>query len=138
MSLKTVSKTIGDVEYQTTQFPAMKALEVMVLLQRLSAPTQGIAPSTQLSAAAPALFANLNPGQLRELVIEMFQCTTALVRTPQGSKLVALTDQKSIDLVFSGKLQDLFEVFGHAVEVNFGNFSEGSANPAPPTQTLDQ
>jgi hypothetical protein len=137
MALKTVSLTVGDIEFQTTQFPAMRALEVMVSLQRLAAPAQGVNSNTQLSNAAPALMANLEPGAARKLVLDLLECTTALVRTPQ-SRLIPLNKQENIDFIFSGKLKMLFDVMGHAIEVNFGDFSEGSEDPAPTTQTPEQ
>ncbi len=136
-SLKSVPLIIGDIEFSTTQFPAMRALEVMVSLQKLAGAMQGINPNTSLAAAAPQMMAGLEPGAAKRLVLDLLQSTTALVRTPT-TRLILLNTQENVDLVFSGKLKMLFEVIGHAVEVNFGDFSEGSAPDAPLTQTLDQ
>jgi len=132
MSLKTVPITIDDIEFNTTQFAAMRALEVMVTLQRLTA---GMNPDSQVNAAG--LLAGLDGPGARKLVLDLLEGTTALVRTPTH-KIITLNTQANIDAVFSGKLKMLFQVIGHAIEVNFGDFNEGSEDPAPPTQTLGQ
>ena len=133
--LKTVTLTVDDVEFSTTQFPAMKALEVMVSLQRLA--TANVSPNAQISQAAPALMSGLDGASAKKLVLDLLQCTTALVRDP-APKLIQLTSQQAIDQVFSGKLKVLFQVIGHAIEVNYGDFNEGSPDPAPLHPTLDQ
>lgn len=135
VELKTVAKTIGDIEFQTTQFPAMRALEVMVSLQRLAT---NVNPNMQLSQAAPTIMAGLDPAGARKMVLDLLQSTTALVKTAQGSRLITLDKQENIDLIFSGKLKVLFEVMAHAIEVNYGDFNDGSNDPAPLTQTLSQ
>ncbi len=134
MALKTVPLVIDDIEFSTTQFPAMRALEVMVSLQRLTA---GMNPNTQLTAAAPGLLSGLDGPSAKKLVLDLLECTTALIRTPVA-KIVTLNKQETIDLVFSGKLKVLFQVVAHAIEVNFGDFSEGSDELAPQTQTPAQ
>ncbi len=137
-NLKTVPLIVklpdGDIEFQTTQFPAMKALEVMVTLQGLTA---GANPNQSVAQAAPNLLAGLDGPKARKLVLDVLECTTALVRNPVA-KLILLNTQVSIDQVFSGRLKLLFEVVAHAIEVNFGDFSEGSEDPAPLTQTPGQ
>jgi hypothetical protein len=134
MALKTVQLKIDDIEFSTTQFPAMRALEVMVNLQRLTA---GMNPDQSLAQAAPHLMAGLDGPAARKLVMDLFESTTALLRTPTH-KIVTLNSQANIDLVFNGKLKMLFQVVAHAIEVNFGDFGEGSDGPAPLTQTPEQ
>lgn len=124
--LKTVSKTIGDLEFQTTQFPAVKALEIMSSLQKLQ--------SSDMSRA----MGNLKPGEAKALFLEVLQCTTTIIETPQGKKLITFDKQESLDRVFSGRLKMMFQVLEHAIEVNYGDFNEGSVDPAPLAQTLDQ
>lgn len=120
--LKSVPKEIDGIEFTTTQFPAMTALEVMGDLQRVAS-TANMNPNAQLSAVAPIM--------TPKMVIDLLRQTTALVKTPQGSKLLTLNTQENINLVFSGRLKILFDVIAHAIEVNFGDFNEGSADPAP-------
>lgn len=128
--LKTVPLVIDDIEFSTTQFPAMRALEVMVTLQKMSA---GHGASTSITSA----MIGMEPASMKKLVLDLLECTTALIRTPQP-RLVTLNKTENIDLIFSGKLKMLFEVITHAVEVNYGDFGDGSTEPAPTTQTLDQ
>lgn len=137
VALKTVPTTINDIEFATTQFPAMRALEVMAMLQGLN--TAGVNPNASVSAAAPQLMAGLSGAALRKVVLETLQCTTALIRPEGGAaRLVTLDRQENIDLIFSGRLKMLFQVIAHAVEVNFGDFDEGSNDPAPLILTQDQ
>ncbi|HEY6018998.1 MAG TPA: hypothetical protein VIY48_03630 [Candidatus Paceibacterota bacterium] len=124
--LKTVSKVIGGMEFQTTQFPAVKALEVMSSLQKLQ--------SADMSKAMSAL----KPGEAKALFLEVLQCTTTIIETPQGKKLITFDKAESLDRVFSGKLKTMFDVLAHAIEVNYGDFNEGSTDPAPLAPTLDQ
>lgn len=135
--LKTVPLTIGDIEFQTTQFPAMKALEVMVILQGMSS-AQNVPASTSLSQAAPQMMSNLTPQGARQLVLSVLQSTSAIIPSSSGKKIVMLDKQESIDLVFSGRLKVLFDVMAHAIEVNYGDFNEGSESPAPQDQTAGQ
>lgn len=134
--LKTVPITIGDIEFQTTQFPAMKALEVMVMLQNMSA-TNNVPSTASLTQATPQLMASMTPQGVRQLVLGLLQSTQAILRVPVA-RIVTLDKQETIDLVFSGKLKMLFDVMAHAIEVNFGDFSEGSESPAPLNPTPGQ
>lgn len=131
--LKSETKEIDGIEFTVVQFPAMKALEVMVSLQRSSL---GANPNASISQAASAM-AGMDPSATKKMVLDVLACTTALVRNPDP-KLIALNDQKGIDLVFSGKLRTLFRVIEFAVEVNYGDFKEGSEESAPLTLTQDQ
>lgn len=126
--LKTETKEIDGTEFSVTQFPAMKALEVMGSLQKMAA---GANPNTQLAQAAAG-------GTMsKQMVLDLLACTTALLREPK-TKLVGLTSQGAIDEVFSGRLRTLFRVIEFAIEVNFGDFKEGSEDSAPLTLTQDQ
>lgn len=132
MPPKTVSLTIDEIEFQTTQFPAMRALEVMVELQKASA-TSG----TPNASVTSGFMTGLSAQATKKLVMELLECTQALVHTPT-TKLVPLDKQTNIDLIFSGKLKMLFQVIGHVIEVNFADLTEGSEELAPPAPTLDQ
>ncbi len=134
MALKTVTKIIDDIEFQTTQFPAMRALEVMVTLQKIAA------GSNQSEQLATAMMAGMDQASMKKMVLDLLECTTALVPGTAGSptKLIPLNKAEGIDRVFSGRLKMLFDVIHHAVEVNFGDFNEGSNDLAPQTLTQDQ
>jgi hypothetical protein len=127
MALKTVPLEIDGIEFQTTQFPAMRALEVMVSLQKIAA------GSNQNAQLAAAMMASLDQASMKKLVLDLLECTVALVKSPQA-KLIALNKPEGIDQVFSGKLRMLFTVIQHAVEVNYGDFNDGEETaPQAPT-----
>lgn len=131
--LKEETRELGGINFTVVQFPAMKALEVMVVLQNM---TPGASPDTDLSTAARAAMSKMDPKAMKQMVLDVLQCTTAHI--PGTTKLIPLTSQKEIDQVFSGKLKLLFEVIGFAIEVNYGDFKEGSEGSAPliPTPSL--
>jgi hypothetical protein len=133
--LKTVSKTLkdksGELEFSTTQFPCMKALEIMVSLQKLG--SSGAPGNAHISAA----MAGLKPEEAGKLFVDVLQCTTTIIETPQGKRQITFNSKDALDKVFSGRLKLLFDVLEHAIEVNYGDFTEGSDVPAPPAQTPD-
>ena len=138
LSLKSESLTIGDVEFSTQQFPAMRSLEVLTKLIKVAGPAMAtlssLDPKTELSAAVPQLMAalqGLEPKEAHNLVLELFAMTTALVRAPSGSKILTLNKQENIDQVFSGNIRNMFTVLGHSISVNYGDFF-GGIDPALP------
>lgn len=129
--LKTETREIDGTEFTVTQFPAMKALEVMASLQNASV---GMDPSVKLGQIVTG---KMDAAAQKKMVLDVLQCTQALVREPT-MKLIALTDQKAIDQIFSGRLRTMFKVIEFAVEVNYGDFKDGSEVSAPLTLTQDQ
>lgn len=141
--LKSESVTIDEVEYTTTQFPAMTSFELLAKLVKQVGPALAIVASADagdsLNSIAPALMSalsGLDPVVARGLVVEVLASTSALVREANGSlRLVALNTPANIDIVFSGKLKQMFLVLGHALRVNYGDFSGGSDPAAPEAPT---
>jgi hypothetical protein len=132
--LKSETKELGGIKFTVTQFPAMKAIEVMVSLQRMSA---GMSPNAQLTQVAHQAMASADPAATQKMILDVLQCTTALVEAPE-LKLMNLGEKKNIDLVFTGRLKLLFDVMAFAIEVNYGDFKEGSEESAPQAQTPSQ
>ncbi len=137
--LKTEKVTVDGIEFQTTQFPAMRAFELLARLVKSLGPAVGaltnLDPTMDLTHAGPQLMAGLatlNPAEAAKLVEEVLTCTTALV----DNKLIPLNSRENIDVVFSSKLKMMFKVLGHALKVNYQDFSAGSDPAAPLAQTL--
>jgi hypothetical protein len=135
--LKTEAVTIDDIRFETTQFPAMRAFELLARLVKSVGPAIGaltnIDPNTELSSIGPQLMAGLstlNPSEAAKLVEDVLACTTADV----DNKRISLSTKSNIDLVFSSKLKTMFKVLGHALKVNYQDFNEGSDPAAPLTQ----
>ncbi len=125
INLKTASIELGDLKFTTQQFAAMHGLGVMVNLVRLLGPTiatlLGADQKSDLSTLAPQLSAALGvlkPEDMKNLVSAMLEETTVVL----NGSFVQLNSTERIDRVFSGKLQHLFKVFAHSIEVNYGDF----------------
>jgi hypothetical protein len=136
--LKTETTTIDGILFTTTQLPAMRGFELLARLVKMIGPALGALtsadPTADLSAMAPALagaLTNINPQEASALVVDIFSCTTALISDSTGGRQVQLSDRTNIDLVFSSRLKVMFQVLAHAIKVNFGDFSGGSAPAAP-------
>ena len=148
MGTQMKSVTIDGVEFQTDQFPAMHALEVLAQLVRVAGPALSILssanPETELSDLAPQLGAalsGLKPADANELVRKLLSQTRAFVQAKDGgTRIVELTTEEKINQVFSGKLKVLFQVVGHSIRTNYGDFSEGSGSTdlAPGEKTSGQ
>ncbi len=139
--LKTETKTIDGVEFTTIQFPAMRSFELLAKLVKQIGPAlalmSSVDPDTQITDLAPHLMSalsGLEPAAARALVVDVLSNTQALLRDANGqASLVELNRTETIDRVFSGKLRTMFVVLGHALKVNYGDFTEGSAPNAPQT-----
>lgn len=110
MLLKTEKKMFGDIQFTTTTFPAMQALEMMGLVGE-----------------------DHGPKEMAQYAPEFLKSTAAILTDQTGPKQVPLNSRENIDLVFSGRLPTLFKVWEWVSKVNYGDFSQGSDPSAPQT-----
>lgn len=136
--LQTKNVEIDDIEFQTTQFPAMRAFEILASLIKVAGPVLTLIANADqtadLSTLAPQLsgaLSGLKPSEAADLLKSMFSSTRAIVRDGGKLKIVELNSEERINSVFSGKLMMMFQVFGHALRTNYGDFSVGSDQTAP-------
>lgn len=141
MNLKSASTTVDGITFETTQFPAMKALELMGRLTKVLGPTLGALasadPEAEMDSFGPVLamaLKDLDPKELSAIAVELLQGTTALVQSATGQTLVQLGSRENLDLVFSSRLSALFKVAVHAIKLNYGDFIGGSGLGAPRRQ----
>lgn len=123
MTIETKTKEINNETYSVTQLPARRALRLQAKLIKLFGPAAAeifVAAGTNLSTAdhslpkAISLLTNeLDDKTFDSLVIEMLQGSRK-----NGEEIT----EKSIDLMFAGKLNDLFLLLAFVVEVNYGDF----------------
>lgn len=112
MKIRTEKKDFDGIQFSTTTFAAMRALEIMALIDD-----------------------NWGPKEMSQHAATIFEQTSAIVTDQLGQKQIPLNSRENLDLVFSGRLPILFKVFSWVQEVNFGNFAEGNAPVVPPTPT---
>lgn len=136
--LQTKELEIGDITFQTTQFPAMRAFEVLASLIKVGGPVLALIANADqtadLSTIAPQLssaLSGLKASEAKTLLQDMLANTRAIVRDGGKLKIIELTSEEKINSVFSGKLMVMFQVFGHALRTNYGDFSVGSDQTAP-------
>ena len=141
MNLKSAQTTVDGIVFETTQFPAMRALELMGRLTKVLGPTLGALasadPDAELDSLGPVLamaLKDLEPKELSAIAVELLAGTTALVQGAAGMTLVTLGSRENLDLVFSSRLFALFKVAVHAIKVNYGDFIGGSGLGVPRRQ----
>lgn len=140
MNLKSEKTTVDGIVFETTQYPAMRGLELLGRLTKVLGPTLGALasadPDAELESLGPVLavaLRDLEPEQLSKLAIAVLSGTTATITSPTGATLVTLDSVDNLNLVFSSRLMVMFKVAVHAIKVNFGDFIDGSALGAPRT-----
>lgn len=138
---KTETKKLGELEFKTTQLPAMRAFALLTKLAKVVGPALGalskLDPDTELDLAGSGLISALQTLDTKEaesLVLDVLSGTEAIVPDATGGRAIPLSKQANIDLIFTGKLKLMFQVVGFALQVNFRDFSEGSDPAAPQPQ----
>lgn len=136
--LATEHLQIGDLQFTTTQLPAMRSLQLLTKLAKTVGPALGalmnLDPNTQLEDAGAGLtgaLGTLDPSVAQGLVLEILAGTS--VMGPDGRSM-SLSTSGNVDLTFSAKLKMLFQVLGFVIKVNYRDFIEGSAPNAPQIQ----
>lgn len=136
------STQIEGVEFFTTKYMPTRAYELMFeLISVLGEGFLAIAqadPNTEISLANGTTLnalSRLDPKAALALIPKILAGTTAVVQDERGGKQIPLGSQKNIDMVFKDlPFFTMFKVAAHALQVQFGNFSLGSA-PAGAPQT---
>lgn len=151
MGIETKEKTIGDHAFQVTQLPATKARKLLTRLFKLAGPSVGKAleglgktlkqPGVQkkegegltinlrdldlskLSDAITLLAQNVFEDDFEYVVAALLEGER--VRIQIDGKWPVLTLESS-DLIFAGKLDQMFKLIAFALEVNFAGFFGGS------------
>lgn len=138
--IKSDTEDFDGIKYTTTQFGAMRSLELLARLVKTVGPALGaltrLDASTQLASAPELVSAlgSLEPTEASSLVKALMANTTALITDEKGMRNVLLASQEAIDSVFSGRVFTMFKVLGFIIKVNFGDFTQGSAPSAPQPQ----
>lgn len=133
MNVKQETTVINGTSYTTTQFPAMQAFEMFGRLVKTIGPAFGVLGTAdgqaEIASLAPALagaFKDLDPTAATQLASDILQMTSATF----AGKHLPLTPE-NINIVFSGRLMDMFRVLVFAIRVNYADFFEGSGLVAP-------
>lgn len=140
MNLKYEEVEIDGIKFGTTQFAAMRSLELLGKLVQTVGPALGVIstadPNTPLEQLAPVLagaLSNLKPHELGPLAMEILAGTTATLEVDGKYGRKDLLSKNDFNEVFSGRLMTMFKAIMHALKVNYADFGLGSgpAKDAP-------
>lgn len=129
MGLKTSNRRIGELDVDTTQLPARRALKLAGKLGRVLAPAfgkvKGLTGQSDLADLAPALgafFDGLPPNEYDDLLVEILASTNVTADVNGQRRRVGLDDVKRIDEVFGADMMGLINVCIFALQVNYADF----------------
>jgi hypothetical protein len=136
---KTFHSPEGDLEITITQLPAMRAFKFLARLGKgfgkplaeLLGKWKGSLEATdfaQLGPAVASLAESLSESEMESLTRALFE--TATIK--QSGKLIPLMDV--FDLVFQGRVEDIFKVWAFALSVNYGTFYNALSERGNPVQ----
>lgn len=135
-NLKHEEKEFDGIKFATTQYGAMRSLELLGKLAKTLGPAMGVlADSVDLEGddfnrALPYIgvaLRDLQPAEMTSLIKEILKGTTATMTENGTTKRMDLLDEKDINRVFDGRLSTMFKVVLFALKVNFADFGFGSA-----------
>lgn len=137
LNLKYEEKEIDGLKFGTTQYAAMRGLELMGKLASSMGPALGamsaIEGENDFEKYAPMLaiaLRDLEPSKLSTLCVDILSGTTATIEENNKVKRVDLSSKEALDRVFSGRLMTMFKVILFALKVNFADFGFGSESAA--------
>lgn len=137
MALKTDTKAIDGVKFETTQFAAMRSLGLMGKLVKTIGPAIGVIssadPNMSIDQLAPVLassLSNLSESDLGNLALEILAGTTATLEENGTLRRVDILTDENFNRVFNGRLMTMFKAVLHALQVNYADFGLGSAPAA--------
>lgn len=141
--IKTVSERIDDIDFKTTQLPAMQSFTLLTRLTKVAGPVftalgtmQGQGDLLELVPLLSHALKDMNPEEMTALALEVLKGTSAVVQDPlRGTRQIDLLTPPSVDLVFSGRLLTMLKVMLHAIKTNYGDFLPGSDPSAPELTT---
>jgi hypothetical protein len=138
--IKSETRTIGGMEFTTTQFPAMQALRISAqlaktigpgLLQVLGLGVDGKdllkADVTLVIPAIADMLMRLEPTEVPEHVRMLLSNTVVTINGRQAT----LNNDDTINAVFTGKLKHIFHALKFVLEVNFADFFADASNANP-------
>jgi hypothetical protein len=121
--IETIEKNIGNSRYMITQLPARRALRLQAKLLKLLGPSAGV---MLLAASKDILNADDSIPKAISLLVEQLDEKTFdqfVVEMLQGVRKDGVElNEKTIDLEFSGNLNELFLVLKEVLGANFGDF----------------
>lgn len=134
MPLQTQSRTIGELDVDTTQLPARRAIKLAGKLGRVIGPAlskaKGLSMQSDIADLAPALtafFTSLSDTEYDALLLEILSSTvvTGVCGDVAERRRVQLDSLKKIDDAFGADMSGLVKVAAFALEVNFRDFMGG-------------
>ena len=144
---KVISTDGGDFKFSTTQLPAVRGFKVGLRLAKQIGPLFGafaslgnlgdIGLGTDISGALPAIttaLGSMDPDELLSLAKAVLESTTVQISDATGGRVMPLSTDENINLVFSGRLRMMVEVLMFVVGVNFPDFLPGGLK-APGAKT---
>lgn len=136
-NLKHEETEIDGIKFSTTQYGAMRGLELLGKLAKTVGPAMGALSSaetgTDIEKFAPVIavaLRDLQPNELVSLSVDILSGTSATITDNNTMRRVDLVNRDALDKVFSGRLTTMFKVLLHALKVNFSDFGFGSAAPS--------
>ena len=140
MGRKKETRTIDGLEFTCIQLPALKAFTLASRLAKGLAPLLGtskLGMNTDLKELGSVLASSLNqfpPVELQSILKELLACCSVKFPSEGEDRWIQLVDDKSINLVFEGRLASMFKVGRFSLEVNFADFFDVSAGPSGAVQ----
>ena len=136
MAKKHDTLVIDDLSFETVQFKPMRAATLVAkLLKLLGGALIAITeagPEADLASVASSIqgaLSDLDPNIVAPLICEILSGTAVTYNDPdKGLQRKGLASSEVVDQVFDGRLRDLFKVVGFALQVNYADFSDGSAS----------
>ena len=127
MELRKDDKVIDGITVKTQQFPAMASARLFVKLIKTIGPALGalmkLDPETKLDtlgAETYGAFKDLDDEAIMALIPQILGGSQA---TTDDGKVLSLSTNSNIDIVFSGKsIKTMFTAVGFALQVNFRDF----------------
>ncbi len=140
MQLRTEEKTIGELKFTTTKLPAMRAFGLLARLMKTVGPALGalmkMDPNAEIdptSAGLAEAFGALDAKEAEALIPAIFETTTVWIPDATGSgRELSLSKTDNINTAFTVVgLTTMFQALGFVLQVNYRDFSKGSAPAAP-------
>jgi hypothetical protein len=134
---ETKTQIIDDIEFRTTQLPAMRAYPLLLRLAKVAGPALSALSAAGAEADVATHLSDalgtVDPDAATALSVDLLRSTRAIL----DGKPVDLSSEAGINKVFTGRLPTMFKVLAFVVQENFAGFLDGSAlasvTPVNPT-----
>ncbi len=126
---------IGDFEVTTQKLPTLRGSSLRFKVNRLFSKEKGTVGDLTAEVLT-AMLAQLEDNEVQTLILESLVCTSIITNDDRGQKIkYDLTKLSTIDQVFDGDVDLMWETVMFAWEVNFSRPTKGAAvvlpDPAP-------